>query len=152
MTLEQIQNDMIAAMKAGNKEKKAVLSEIIACAKNIAIAKKCKDNITEDIIVEAILKTKKVCEEQIATCPNDRTEALAAFKQNLEYINEYAPKMMTKEEIKTALYNCFTLTTGEVIIPTNKGLIMKSIMPIVKGKADGKLVNEVVEELLKPYN
>ena len=152
MTLEQIQKDMIAAMKAGNKEKKAVLSEIIAYAKNIAIAKKCKNNITEDIIAEAILKTKKVCEEQIATCPNDRTEALAAFKQNLEYINEYAPKMMTKEEIKTALYNCFTLTTGEVIIPTNKGLIMKSLMPIVKGKADGKLVNEVVEELLKPYN
>ena len=152
MTIEQLQKDMVAAMKTGNKEKKAVISDFISCAKNMAIAKKCKDNITEDIIMEAIMRTKKICQEQIDTCPTDRAEALAAFKQAMIYIDEYAPKMMSKEEIKAALYNCFTLTTGEVVIPTNKGLIMKSLMPIVKGKADGKLVNEVVEELLKPYN
>ncbi len=152
MTIEQLQKDMVAAMKTGNKEKKAVISDFISCAKNMAIAKKCKDNITEDIVMEAIMRTKKICQEQIDTCPAERVEALAAFKQAMVYIDEYAPKMMTREEIKDAFYKCFTLENGEITIPTNKGIVMKTFMPIVKGKADGKLVNEVIEEILKPYN
>jgi hypothetical protein len=59
------------------------------------------------------------------------------------YINELAPKMMTEDEI---LYKITEIFHDD--IPVNKGLIMKTIMPELKGKADGKLINKVVTELL----
>ena len=67
MKIEKLQADMITAMKTKNKVKKEVLADMITCAKNMAIEKKQKDNISEEIVNAAILKAKKTCQEQIDT-------------------------------------------------------------------------------------
>lgn len=147
MTIEKIRTDMVESMKENNKFKKEVLSSIISTATNMAIDKGCKDNITEEIVSAAILKELKTANEMLDTCPSDRLEQLKEFTQRIEIIRSYAPRMMSEEEIKnfikeTSQDNNIELTTK------NKGQLMKVVMPQLKGKADGKLVNNVVQEML----
>ena len=147
MTIEKIRTDMVESMKENNKFKKEVLYSIISTATNMAIDKGCKDNITEEIVSAAILKELKTANEMLDTCPSDRLEQLKEFTQRIEIIRSYAPRMMSEEEIKnfikeTAQDNNIELTTK------NKGQLMKVVMPQLKGKADGKLVNNVVQEML----
>lgn len=147
MKIEVLQSAMIQAMKEKNKLKKEVIADIIATAKNMAIEKGCKDNIIEEIVDAAILKAKKTCQEQIDTCPTDRIETLENYKLSMAYINEYAPKMMSKDEVREAALEI--LRQNEV---ANKGAAMKLVMPVLKGKADGKLINQVISELIDKNN
>lgn len=147
MTVETLREQMITAMKENNKFKKEVLSSIISTSTNMAIDKGCKDNITEKIVNAAILKELKTANEMLDTCPSDRLEQLKEFTQRIEIIKFYAPRMMSEEEIKNfikeaAQDNSIELTTK------NKGQLMKVVMPKLKGKADGKLVSNVVQEML----
>lgn len=147
MTTELLREQMMTAMKVGNKFTKEVLSSVLSTAKNMAIEKGCKDNITEDIVNAAILKELKTANEMLDTCPSDRLEQLEEFTLRIEILKEIAPKMMDKEEIQ----KCIIQIAGEnniELIHKNKGQLMKVIMPQLKGKADGKLVSNVVQEML----
>lgn len=145
MTIEALRKEMMAAMKNGNKERKETISVLVGAAMNMAIAEKSKDNVTEAIVDKAILKELKTVKEQIDTCPANRTDLLEQYKARYAVINEFAPQMMGKDEIIAILTKDF----AEVIASKNKGMIMKSVMPVLKGKADGKLINECVAELCK---
>lgn len=143
MKIEKLQTDMIAAMKAKNKIKKEVLADIITLAKNMAIEKKQKDNISEEIVNAAILKAKKTCQEQIDTCPATRVETLADYQTCMAYINEYAPKMMTEDEVRK-----FVTEELSKLDNPGRGTAMKVIMPQLKGKADGRTANRIIVEVL----
>lgn len=147
MTIETLREQMMTAMKAGNKFTKEVLSSVLSTAKNMAIEKGCKDNISEDIINAAILKELKTANEMLDTCPSDRLEQLKEFTQRIEIIRSYAPRMMSEEEIKNFIKETAQNNNIELTFK-NKGQIMKVVMPQLKGKADGKLVNNVVQEML----
>ena len=136
---------MIAAMKARDADRKEVLSNLVSAAKKAAIDKQCRDNITEEIVDAAILKELKTAKEQIDTCPPEREELMAKYKYNYDVIASYAPQMINEEEIRTTLEKDF----ADVIATKNKGQIMKTIMPAFKGKADGKLINQIVADLCK---
>lgn len=155
MTFEKLMKDLTDSMKQQNRVKKAVIADIVTCTKNMAIEKKCKDNITEEIVDAAILKCKKTCQEQIDTCPANRTDLLNMYKENMKYIDEIAPKQMSEDEVKefvNAELVGLSQVAAEPISPKMKGLVMKNIMPKLKGKADGKLINKVVMELLNGQN
>ena len=139
----------MSAMKEKNRVKKNVIADIVACAKNMAIEEGCKDNITDAIVEKAILKSKKRCQEQIDTCPANRPDLLEAYTICMGYINEFAPKMMDEEEIKVFLIKEIINMNLDGSQPWNKGIIMKNIMPKLKGKADGKLINKIVEDFIK---
>lgn len=149
MKLETLQAAMIAAMKNKDKERKDTLSSLIGAVKKTAIDKMCKDNVTEDLVGEVILKEKKTVQEMIDTCPVERTDLLKQYTERLKVIDEFAPVLMTdEEEIKNAITTLLSDNQIEVT-KANKGQIMKTIMPIMKGKADMKIVNKVIEEMLK---
>lgn len=150
MTFKELQAAMTTAMKEKNRVKKTVVADMVACAKNMAIEQGCKDNITDEIVTAAILKSKKVCQEQIDTCPASRPDVLEAYKVCMEYINELAPKMMSYEAVYAFVEaEVVELTSVNVeISPKIKGMLMKNIMPKLKGKADGKVINQVVTEIL----
>ena len=145
MTFNQLQAAMMTAMKEKNRVKKNVIADMITCAKNMAIEQGCKDNITDEIVKAAILKSKKVCQEQIDTCPFNRPDILEGYKLCMTYINEFAPKMMSDEEIKEDVERIFATSST----PLNKGTAMKLVMAELKGKADGKLINQIVTDILK---
>ena len=150
MTIIELQNKLVKAMKEKNRVKKTVIADMLTCAKNMAIEKGCKDNITDDIVDAAILKSKKMCQEQIDTCPTNRPDLMEGFQLCMTYINELAPKMMTEDEIKSYLEQTLIelTSTNTVISPKIKGMVMKNVMPELRGKADGKLIGKVLDELL----
>ena len=149
MTLEQLQKDMIQAMKDKNPVKKEALSSAIGAIKNAAIAKKCKDNVPEELVNEVLLKEKKTLQEQIDTCPADRFSTLALYKSKLQWIESYCPKLLDDpEEIKNIILSELA-AAGIDLVKSNKGIIMKTLVPILKGKADMKIVNQIITEELK---
>ena len=145
MTLEKLQKDMIAAMKARDKERKDSISSLVSAVKKVGIDNGCRDNIPEDIVDSVILKEIKSVKEQIDTCPADRTDLLEQYKARYDVFNEYAPKLLSEDEVRDILTTKF----ADVIATKNKGLIMKAVMAELKGKADGKVINQVVAELCK---
>ena len=145
MTLEVLQKDMIAAMKARDKERKDSISSLVSAVKKVGIDNGCRDNIPEDIVDSVILKEIKSVKEQIDTCPADRTDLLEQSKARYDVFNEYAPKLLSEDEVREILTTKF----ADVIATKNKGQIMKTVMAELKGKADGKVINQVVAELCK---
>ena len=143
MKFDTLQKDMIAAMKAHDKARKDSISVLVSAAKKLAIDGGCREDIPEDMVDQAVLKELKSVKEQIETCPKDRTDLLEEYNARLKVFEEYAPKMLSAEEVETILKEKF----AEVIAGKNKGMIMKTIMPELKGKADGKVINEVVAKL-----
>lgn len=140
MKLEILQNEMITAMKEQNKIRKDTISSMISAIKKTAIDKKCKDNITEELINKVLLKEQKTMQEMIDTCPKDRTETLAEYECKMAIIKEFAPSLLTDEvEIENMIKS--------LDIPlekSNRGNIMKAL----KGKVDMKIANKVVSSLL----
>ena len=145
MTLEVLQKDMIAAMKAKDKEKKDSIASLVSAVKKVGIDNGCRDNIPEDMVNQAVLKELKSVKEQIDTCPADRTDLLAQYQARYDLYQTYAPAMMSAEEVEALLQEKF----AEVLATKNKGQIMKTVMPERKGKADGKVINQVVAKLCR---
>lgn len=145
MTIETLRTDMVAAMKAKDKPKKDAVSSLIAAVKKVAIDEGCREDIPEELVDRVILKEIKTVQEQIDTCPDERVELKEEYKQRLAFISVYAPKLLSADEVKEILTTKF----AEVISTKNKGLIMKTVMAELKGKANGKVINGVVAELTK---
>ena len=145
MTFEKLHGDMVAAMKARDKERKNVISTLIADVKKTAIDQGSREDIPEELVDQVILKSLKTAKEQLDSCPDERAELKAEYQYNYDVISEYAPKMMSEDEIRGYLNANF----AEVLATKNKGQIMKVVMPALKGKADGKAINMIVAEMCK---
>lgn len=144
MNLEVLQKEMIAAMKAHNKLRKETISSLIGAVKKVAIDEKCRDNITEELVNRVLLKEKKTMQEMLDTCPADRVETLNEYNKKMNIINEFVPQMMSEDEVRKAVYQIISAAN---IQQTGKGAIMKVVMPKLKGKADGKVINKIVTEI-----
>lgn len=147
MTLEILQSAMIAAMKDRNKARKDSISSLIGAIKKVAIDKNCRDNITEELVNEVILKEKKTVQEMIDTCPAERAELMEEYKNRLAVINEFAPQILSDEGEIKKLVESILATLGDAA--DNKGAVMKAVMPQLKGKVDMKVANKVLNEMLK---
>ena len=145
MKLKDLQDAMIAAMKAKDKARKDSISALVSAVKKAGIDAGCRDDIPEDMVSQVILKELKSVKEQIDTCPASREDLLAEYKASYEVMSEFAPKLLSAEEVKEILTSKF----AEVLATKNKGMIMKTVMGELKGKADGKVINQVVAELTK---
>lgn len=145
MELETLQKAMIAAMKAKDKERKESISSVIQAVKKVAIDEGHRDDISSELVDKVILKELKSVKEQIDTCPDDRTDLKTQYQNRYDVINEFAPELMGADEIRNIINEKF----ADIIATKDKGKIMKAVMPEFKGKADGKLINQVITELLK---
>ena len=145
MKYETLHNDMIAAMKAHDKERKTVISTLLADVKKAAIDAGTRDDIGEELVDQVILKSKKTAKEQLDSCPAERAELKAEYQYAYDVICEYAPKLMTGDEIRAFVQENF----ADVLTTKNKGQIMKAVMPALKGKADGAAISSVVAETCK---
>ena len=145
MQLEALRKDMVAAMKAKDKERKEAISSLVSAVKKAAIDAGCRDDIPESMVDQVILKELKTAKEQIDTCPDSRQDLKAEYQFRYDVIKEYAPAQMSAEEVKAYIQEKF----AEVVATKNKGMIMKNVMADMKAKADGKVINQVVAELCK---
>ena len=143
MELETLRNDMIAAMKARDKERKDAISSLVSAVKKVSIDEGCREEVPAELVDRVILKELKTAKEQLDSCPAGREDLLKEYQARYNVIAEYAPKMMSPEEVKAYIEGHF----AEVAATKNKGQVMKAVMGELKGKADGKVINEVVTQL-----
>ena len=101
MELETLRSDMIAAMKAKDKARKEAISSLISAAKKVAIDEGCRDDIKPELVDRVILKELKTVKEQIDTCPAERTDLIEEYRTRYNIINEYAPQLISAEEVKS---------------------------------------------------
>ena len=149
MTLEKLQSEMVAALKSGDKFRKGVISDIVGNIKTAAINKNCRDNITEALVDEVLLKCKKTAQEMIETCPAERVETLAEYKKQLEIINEFAPRLITDPIAIEVLVADYAKEANIELVKSNRGAIIKLLAANLKGKADMAPVSKVVGGMLR---
>ena len=143
MELEQLRSDMVTAMKDRDKARKEAISSLVSAVKKAAIDEGCRDDIRPELVDRVILKELKTVKEQIDTCPDSRADLKAEYQFRYDVIASYAPKQMSREEVESYIREKFS----EVVATKNKGQIMKAVMADMKGKADGRLINQVVAAL-----
>ena len=145
--IEEVRGAMVKAMKAGDKETKETLSMLLAALKNKAIDK--RDDLTEEEETQVIMKEIKQTKETLEMTPADRTEIIDDCRKRLAVLEQYAPKMMDETEIRDVISATLTEAGIDAPTPKDKGRIMKGLMPKVKGKADGKLVNDILTSFMQ---
>lgn len=145
--IEEVRNAMIVAMKAGDKQTKESLSMLLAALKNKAIDKRADLNAEEEI--QVVLKEIKQTKETLEMTPADRTDIIEECRKRLSVLEQYAPKLMDETEIREIIRETLIELGMDAPAAKEKGKIMKALMPKVKGKADGKLVNEILTGFLK---
>lgn len=140
--IDDVRAAMVAAMKAKEKERKDALSAILTALKNVQIDKRA--DLTEEEENTVVMKEIKQMKETMESAPADRTDIIDECKFRLSVYEEFAPKLMSEDEIKSIVNG--VLSDLGITAPTekDKGKIMKELMPKVKGKADNKLVNDIV--------
>lgn len=142
---EKLRADLATAMRSGDAEKRNTLRMLLAAIKQTEV----DDQTTLDESgVQAVLsKQAKQRRESIADYEKANRQELAANeKAELVIIESYLPQMMGREEIK-ALAAGIIADLG-VTDARGMGQVMGKLMPQIKGRADGRLVNEIVRELL----
>ena len=122
--IDVIRKEMMTAMKNKDKERKESLSMLLSALKNAQIDK--REDLTEAEENTIIAKEIKQTKETMDTCPADRTDIIDECKARLAVLEEFAELGIDAPTMK------------------DKGKVMKNLMPRVKGKADGKLVNQLV--------
>ena len=143
--IDEVRADMVKAMKAKDKDTKETLSMLLAALKNKAIDKRA--DLTQEE-TQVILKEIKQTKETLDMTPADRTEIIEECNKRLAVLEQYAPKMMDEAEIKEVVASVLAEMGLDAPTAKDKGKIMKNLMPKVKGKAHGKLVNEIVSAFM----
>ena len=139
MTIEILQQEMVAAMKNKDMSRKTAISGYIAAIKKAAIDKGCRDNINEEFVNAELIKIKKSVKEQVDTCPASRSDLLEKYKAELEIINEFAPALISdRNRIMEILRDEYEGA------PTKKD-IMKFLNTNFRGRMDMKAAAEVVD-------
>lgn len=144
--IEDVRSKMMEAMKNKDKDRKDALSMLLSALKNKAIDKRA--DLTEAEEFEVVKKEMKQTKETMELAPEDRQDIREACKIRLKVYQEFAPEEMSEDAIREAVQEVLdglgiTEPTGK-----DKGKIMKELMPKVKGRADGAVVNKIVGEML----
>ncbi len=146
--LDTLNQDLKTAMKRGDDAAKRALRGVKAA---ITRAEKEKGNrpLTDDEILAVLRKQAKQRQDSIAAYRQAGREDLVAEEEaELKVIEAYLPQLMSEEEIRAVAQQVIAQVgaTG----PRDMGKVMKPLMAQLKGKADGRLVNQIVRELLRP--
>ena len=143
---KEVQQQMMAAMKAKDTERKNALSLLLSALK--AKAKDKRADLTEDEENAIIQKEIKQTRETMESAPADRDDIRQECQLKLEVYKAFAPQELDEAQIRALVQS--VLDQLQITAPTmrDKGPVMKHLMPQVKGKADGKLVNRIVGEML----
>lgn len=145
--IDEVRSLMMQAMKDKNKPRKDALSALLSALKNKAIDKRADLTVEEEN--EVVLKEIKQQKETMELTPADRTDIIEECNTRIAVYSEFAPKMMDEAEIEAEIRNCIIELGLESATMKEKGKIMKILMPKVKGKADGSLVNQVISKILQ---
>ena len=140
--MDDVRAGMMAAMKNKDKVRKDALSALLSAMKSKAIDN--KGELSEDDAIAVVAREIKQLKETMDTAPEAYVEIKEECAAKIAVLSEFMPKQMDVEEIKEVIAGVLATLGLEKPEAKQKGIIMKNLMPLVKGKADGKLVNEIL--------
>ena len=144
--IDKVRAEMVAAMKNKEKERKESLSMLLSALKNKAIDKRA--DLTEEEEYAVVKKEMKQTQETLDLAPAYRTDIIEQCRARLAVLSEFAPEEMSEDAIRAVIQEVAASLGLENPTGKDKGKMMKELMPKVKGKADGALVNKLVGEFL----
>lgn len=145
--IDLVRQEMMKALKEKDMERKNALSMLLSALKAKFIDKRA--DLTEEEENAIVYKEIKEAQETMESAPKDRVDIIEECKAKIKVYSEFAPQMMAENEIKQTIQNVIVQLGISNPSAKDKGIIMKSLMPLVKGKADGGLVNKLVGELFQ---
>lgn len=146
--IQDVQKAMMDALKAKETQRKEALSLLLSALK--AQAKDQKEPLTQEQEDRIIARELKQTRETMQSAPKDRTDIREECEFRLSVLSEFAPAAMGEAEIRAEIQKVLTELGIEQPTGKDKGRIMKLLMPRVKDKADGFLVNETLTGILQP--
>ena len=148
---ERLQNDLKEAMRDGDERRKTVVRLLIANIRNAEVDARTDGRggvLSEGDMMAVVRREIKQHDESLAEARKAGREDLVAEQSaELEILRSYLPKQLTREQITELAQQ--TIAEVKATSPKQQGEVMKALLPRVKDMADGKLVSEVVRELLK---
>ena len=143
---DKVRSEMVAAMKNKEKDRKDALSMLLSALKNKAIDK--REDLTEAEEFEVVKKEIKQTKETMELAPADREDIKEACEKRLAVYQEFAPEEMSEEAVLAEVKAVLAALAIDAPSMKDKGKVMKELMPRVKGRADGSMVNKIVGEVL----
>ena len=143
---DKVRSEMVAAMKNKEKDRKDALSMLLSALKNKAIDK--REDLTEAEEFEVVKKEIKQTKETMELAPADREDIKEACEKRLAVYQEFAPEEMSEEAVRAEVKAVLAALAIDAPSMKDKGKVMKELMPRVKGRADGGMVNKIVGEVL----
>lgn len=146
---ETLKCHMNMALKDGQKLRRLTLADIVATIDKAATAGKTRVEITDAFVEDILIKYQKTVQEMIDTCPNNEkyVNLKAEYEAKLEIVKGYAPRLVSDE--KAIRQMVLDTVKGEYAFEKkNRGVIMRLIMPTLKGKVDMAIANKVIGEML----
>lgn len=143
---DKVRSEMVAAMKNKEKDRKDALSMLLSALKNKAIDK--REDLTEAEEFEVVKKEIKQTKETMELAPADREDIKEACEKRLAVYQEFAPEEMSEEAVLAEVKAVLAALAIDAPSMKEKGKVMKELMPRVKGRADGGMVNKIVGEVL----
>lgn len=147
-----LKDKLTADMKSAMKEKEAGklrLSVIRMVRANIKYAEiEQKTELNDEQVLDVLSKEVKMRRDSMEEfTKGNRPELVESLEREIEVLMHYLPKQLSEEEIRTLVQAAVTKSGASTA--KEMGKVMAILMPSVKGKADGKLVNTIVRELLQ---
>ncbi len=144
--IDVVRKAMMQALKDKDAPRKETLSLLLSALKNKAIDKRA--DLTEEEENAVVLREIKQTQETMDLSPADRTELIQECQARIAVLSEFAPPMMDEAAVRAEIDEVLAELGIGAPTPRDKGAVMKSLMPRVKGKADGSLVARLVGERL----
>ncbi len=143
--LERLQEDLKNSMKAKDGTRVSVLRFLLAAVKNREIAN--KGPLEDEQVLQEITSSAKRRRESIdAFREAGRQDLVEKEEAELAILNDYLPERMSEEDLRSLIQEVITATGASSM--GDLGAVMKQVMPRISGQADGKLVNQIVREIL----
>jgi uncharacterized protein YqeY len=141
----KLTEDLKQAIRQGDEQRKSTLRLVMAAIKNAEIEK--RRELEEGELLAVIAKETKLRHESIAQFGRGgRQDLVDREKAALQVLHTYLPEQLNREEIEAKARQI--IEEVGATSPAQMGQVMRRLMPLMQGKADGKLVSQVVKELL----
>jgi uncharacterized protein YqeY len=143
--IDQIQEDLKRSMKAKDGNRVSVLRFLLSSIQNREIEK--KEALDDDEVLAEISSSAKRRRESIeAFKEGDRADLVEKEEAELAILQEYLPEQLSPDEIRGVVEE--VVKAVGAASASDLGKVMKELMPRLRGRADGKLVNEIVRQVL----
>ena len=144
--LNRLQNEMKEALKSKNKERLSVIRMLISEIKKEQIDK--KKELSDDEIIKIIQRYAKQRKDAIEQYKRaNRQDLVEKEEKELNIVLEFLPKQLSREELEKIIDECINEVGATSL--KDMGKVMKAVLERVKGRADGKVVSEIVRKRLE---